>query len=405
MGCAPFADGIDPFFHPVPNDVTLAFALMYWKEVEAEKGVYDFNRFERRNFFGRLTEHGVRLIIRVVADYPTDAAHLDIPQWLYYELEKNGGAGTFYDVDGLRGYAPDYADPYFIERHGKLIEAVADRYDRSPHVAFVQLGSLGHWGEWHNYLLPEKCFLSESICKKIADQYIGTFKEKKMQMRKPNAAMCGQNIGLYNDMLGNEESTKLWEKWIDECGFSCYNKKSAFGGEFASTHKHTDFFGRLYPELKRAVVKAGITYICNRPPKGADGEYAENAADLFKTIGYRIRAESARFEQTAEAGGAADLSVSLCNDGIAPFYYGWRICAEFIGASGESVLTVDLGTEADEILPGKSLRIDARISVPNETGAYALKLGIFDPNTGKAAVYFANEGADRHLTLGEIFIR
>jgi len=46
-------------------------------------------------------------------------------------------------------YAPDYADEVFLARHGAFLAAAARRYDGNPHVAYVDVGSFGTWGEGH----------------------------------------------------------------------------------------------------------------------------------------------------------------------------------------------------------------------------------------------------------------
>lgn len=44
-------------------------------------------------------------------------------------------------------YEPDYDDPIFMEKLGNFLAAAAARYDADPNVAFVDIGSIGIWGE------------------------------------------------------------------------------------------------------------------------------------------------------------------------------------------------------------------------------------------------------------------
>ena len=128
------------------EDDTVAFAYVpvYWSEIEKEEGVYDFESLENRNYFEEWAKNDVYLILRVVMDSPSDKEHADIPEWL---LEKVNG--TYYDTEYGKGFSPDYADETLIAYHEKLIQALASRYRDDERVAFIQLGSLGHWGEWH----------------------------------------------------------------------------------------------------------------------------------------------------------------------------------------------------------------------------------------------------------------
>ena len=129
--------------------ISFAYVPVYWNLLEPEEGVYDFAALEGRCSFKEWKKDNVRLILRVIADSPSDQSHMDIPKWLY---EKMDGAGTWYDTGYGKGFSPDYENPVFQEAHQALLAALGARYKEDPQVAFIQLGSLGHWGEWHvNY--------------------------------------------------------------------------------------------------------------------------------------------------------------------------------------------------------------------------------------------------------------
>lgn len=46
-------------------------------------------------------------------------------------------------------WEPDYGDPVFLEKHENFLKAMARRYDGNPNVAFIDVGSIGMWGEGH----------------------------------------------------------------------------------------------------------------------------------------------------------------------------------------------------------------------------------------------------------------
>ena len=43
----------------------------------------------------------------------------------------------------------DFDDPIFLDKLGYFLAAAAARYDGSPEVAFIDVGSFGIWGEGH----------------------------------------------------------------------------------------------------------------------------------------------------------------------------------------------------------------------------------------------------------------
>ena len=71
---------------------------------------------------------------------------MDIPQWLY---DKTDHAGTWYDMEYGKGYAPDYNNEQMIQYHKRAVNALGEHFGRDGLVSYIELGSLGHWGEWH----------------------------------------------------------------------------------------------------------------------------------------------------------------------------------------------------------------------------------------------------------------
>lgn len=128
----------------------LPFSLVHmgvsWRELEPEDGVYDFDGVEQAGQFDKWAAEGKKIILRVVLDYPGSTAHSDLPVWLYAAIR---GAGTAYNGSLGMGFSPDYAEPALIEAHGRLMAALGERYNGDARIAFIELGSLGHGGEWH----------------------------------------------------------------------------------------------------------------------------------------------------------------------------------------------------------------------------------------------------------------
>jgi len=48
-------------------------------------------------------------------------------------------------------WEPDFDDPIFLQKLDRFLAAMAARYDGSPEVAFIDVGSLGVWGEGHTW--------------------------------------------------------------------------------------------------------------------------------------------------------------------------------------------------------------------------------------------------------------
>lgn len=70
---------------------------------------------------------------------------MDIPDWLYAQT----GDGSWYSTDYGKGYSPDYNNATFRAAHRRVLAALGEHFGTDGFVTYVELGSLGHWGEWH----------------------------------------------------------------------------------------------------------------------------------------------------------------------------------------------------------------------------------------------------------------
>jgi hypothetical protein len=99
------------------------------------------------------------------------------PEWV-----KNAGAkGVFYEFgkgpkENGPLWDPDFADPVFLKKLENFLKAMAARYDGSPRVAFVDVGSFGLWGEGHTMMssqVPEA--QTDAIARQHMDLYARLF--------------------------------------------------------------------------------------------------------------------------------------------------------------------------------------------------------------------------------------
>ena len=135
MGYAPSA-----WREEVTDDIQLLYMDITWAELEPEEGIYDWTSIEQENQLARWQQEGKHLILRFVCDIPGEERHMDIPKWLY---EKTGEAGTWYDGEYGKGFAPDYNNAELIACHAKAVEALG------AHFGDRRAGCLcGAWQPW-----------------------------------------------------------------------------------------------------------------------------------------------------------------------------------------------------------------------------------------------------------------
>lgn len=402
MGYAPWVQSILADKMSASN-FSLAFALLSWKELESEKGVYDFDSFESKIDLAFLEENNIKVIIRFVCDYPSGEKHTDIPEWLYEETAD----GIFYNSSQGRGYAPNYENELFIEYHQKVIAELGKRYDNSPNIAFIELGSLGNWGEWHNWLVEDKYFPGSETTDIYASHYLDAFKNKKLMMRRPYKISVRNSMGYYNDMMGVEYSTNQWLEWIRGYNADNYYNTAPSGGEFASSYPLTDYFGNMFPMVEQLTKNSHTTFIATLPPSG--DEFKENVSSLLKSMGYRLKAKGAVYSNSVREN--EDIEVTLCiqNIGSAAFYYDWKFCYLIFNAEGELAASFATDLDIRNIAVNTPLTHSVSIKISLLPGIYTIKAGLFNPytyteETQTADIMLANSGIgqDRLLTIGTV---
>ena len=128
---------------------SLVYASVTWAELEPAKGKFDWDSFVKEYSLDKWRRDGKRLVFRFICDYPSAEKHMDIPKWLYDMT----GDGEYYDIEYGSGYCPDYDNETFIAEHERVIGEIGRFFSEEmpDFLAYVELGSLGHWGEWHTY--------------------------------------------------------------------------------------------------------------------------------------------------------------------------------------------------------------------------------------------------------------
>ena len=395
IGYAPAADNPEAC-----KDTTLVFIGLTWAEWEPERGRFDIEGMEEKYHIQRWKEEGKRAVLRFIADYPGEERHLDIPDWLYRATRD----GHFYETSYGSGYAPDYSNAYLKERHLQAIEALADYCNQDEFVAYVELGTLGHWGEWHTHsgedsripLLPDA-----ELCWEYALDYSDHFFNALLLMRRNYPMMTDAGLGLYHDMVGSPKDTKEWMKWLQEGGVqdtqgapleleatANYWENAPVGGEMTSGIGMETILGDGLRDTIDMIRGAHMSFLgpkCPVFPEG-DGGLAGNeelmgAAELIEgNLGYRLYISSL---QTRFDFGQNRIHVTFQweNNGVAPCYWDWPVMMVVYDHSGKRIYWQSLELAISTILPGSTVQTEGEIPYSNELNkGYSIGIVITSPD-------------------------
>ncbi|TLS48678.1 DUF4832 domain-containing protein [Paenibacillus antri] len=411
MGLVPGAS-YDDF--PVPH--SMVYKVLTWRELEPEKGAFAFETIERRYGMDAYAAREIRFVLRVALDYGTDERHMDIPDWLYEEID---GDGIWYDEDVGKGFSPNYANATLQRYHERLIQALGDRYDADPRVAFVALGSLGHWGEWHTYSddatrIP---FPPMAESDRYVAHYLEAFPNKKLLMRRPYPIAERNGIGLYNDVFGGVRQTYDFIDWFENGYASAladafvpatpdFWKRGPSGGEFGNAGMDGMYFDpSRFAQLLDMARRSHLSWVGpSTDIEELDEAERRNLDRFLNTIGYRFAVRAASYPVEWRPGEDVTVGLEVRNLGVAPFYYDWPLELALVDAAGRIVFR----EAADETdirgwMPGETV-FEERLRLPASLpeGVYTLTIAIVDPATGAPGVDWAMEGRrpDGRYALG-----
>lgn len=411
MGWAPWAT-----INKSEQPHTLVYADLTWREFEPQEGVFDFSAFEKRNQFQRWRADGKRVVFRFVMDKPGRETHLDIPDWLFDRINSDG---DFYDNDYGKGFSPNYADPILISYHQKAIQALGNRYDGKDFIAYIELGSLGHWGEWHiradTNIRP---LPGEAVRNQYVAQYLQAFPHTLLLMRRPFSIAATQGLGLYNDLTGDYTATQTWLDWIAVGGeYSQTGELFALspmpndwqvvpiGGEQTSSIPDEELYLSKLDQTLELLRASHTTFIGPGGPYDIpNGSPLQAGIDLAQaTIGYHLYVKQVKMPRQVNWGNQISVRLIFSNAGIAPMYYAWPVQLFLLGEDGSVLTQYPLDLDVRRILPGEEVRINHKLALDQySNGNYSIGVAVLDPLTNQPAVSFAmtNSRNDRIQPLG-----
>ena len=474
----------------IAYDYNLAYFPVTWDDIEKVRGVFDWSSVDRKYQLEYWKNNNVRVNFRFVMDTPepltgpmkdvyygvkADEAFIrnndlidngkvtedrvkalfntgnyraDIPAWLVADLcnevleGKAENAGTFYnwpspDILGGAGFSPNYYSKMLQDRHDKMIEAFAEKFDDGSITGFAQVGSLGHWGEFHTW--PEVGSFTEydfgsgefpdpETAGIYAKAYTDHFKTIKIGIRYPYPFAAKNGFGLFNDMFGDPEGTEMFLGAIEngntnnlidpkptdvaDSKMPDFWKTNYSGGEFSH--------GDVLRAVKDESIMNTISFIedshtswlgpCS-PCDLLDGNfntytYEANIKYLQRIMGYRFSVKSASYTPSVAAGGKLKIRINWRNIGVAPFYYDWPVEISLLDENDNVAASTVTSDDIRKWLPGESISMSASLKIPEDLadGVYKVAVAILDPDTMKPAMHLAMEGGNKDLRYGLYYI-
>ena len=432
-----FSDDLRNFGTTLHNDdyldwfpCDIVYFRLGWNLIEPEEGKYNWE------FTDKVAEEwrkrGKRVAYSWNVCYPGEQA---APLW----LKEAGAQGVEYDViaeaakwgfnyklewmpptmqerykKGEKTWVPNYDDPVFLEKLEGFLEAAAERYDGKDWVEFVEVGSLGSWGEGHIHM---------SWPAKITDEMRLTHIKLWRKHFKKTTVFVNDDLAdtkeTINYSLENGLGMADWSIQVDDGN----------GKERGVNKEQTDRFWKTTPVLlenhpttppKRLYLQAmeagHASYLrLHSDPYFAFNESVELIQAMNLRLGYRLQFPKIQFNSVIKPGGMLSFSFSMRNAGVAPCYRGGYPILTLKDKDGKVVLNhVISDFDVKALMPGKTAdsaepvqgSADIKISSDIRKGKYDMFVAVGD-KVGQPVYNLPYDGGDdeRRYLVGEVVIQ
>jgi hypothetical protein len=311
-GWCPYSD-----VGPIRQPYSMVFLYRSWKSLEPEEGRYAFEDWERKEWSAAAAK-GKHVAFRVYSDYPSRPSGL--PDWLKHEVKRT----PYQDHGG--GVSPDYDNPRMVTAMERLIAAMGRRYDGDPRVAFIELGLLGFWGEWHTWPRDE-LFAKPETERRVIEAYHRAFPNKVLMARYARGHAGSQPwLGFHDDLFPEDTDNGHDGSFLAAMRRSRRTanwKKAAIGGEMVP-HRAKQWLGAGAEQTRDMVERGHFTWVgpyCPALDRSNSPEFRQQSESLVRRMGYQFRLTEVRHAGEVAEGGTLAVTIRGLNEGVAPFYY------------------------------------------------------------------------------------
>ena len=385
---------------------TIAYYRWYWNVLEPAEGKYSWSMID--SVIAMARSRGQRLATRIM---PTNG-HDGVPEW----YRKTGARGFEYLAEETieagtkkNSWMPDHEDPLYLKYMGRLVKEFARRYDGHPDIDHIDIGSYGHWGEWHLSFVEGKEEYPFATKKIIIDWYLEGFKKTPLVICEDAAEglryATEHGAGWRADCMGDYGPPNNWNlmahylelpKIYPSVNDAWKTRPVCF--ESCSTMEDWLLAGRDIEYIWSVCLELH-TSVFNNKSAPIPPEWWPATERFLKRMGYRLIPRLVRHPKWVEPGGTLTFEMELDNTGVAPPYRAYKPVIEIRSLRShhrKSILPLqETNWNVLEWLPGRH-RHSMTIPIPADAkpGRYGIYFALLDPFTNSPVVQLAVQGGD-----------
>ena len=347
-----------------PGCSTVSFRIG-WARIEKQDGVFDWSYTDAiaRDWF----EQGKQTAFCWI-NLTTLAQ--SAPLW----LKDLGAKGWTFPGRGY--WVPLWDDPIMLERLERFIAAAGKRYNGRPEVSFVEVGSLGTWGEGHNWAaanirapeITDSAALSHlHLWRKYFDKTQLFVNDDLLLVRRSGSLERPARVDW---MLDNRCGLSDWSVLVDPARPLCVPLMEKVWREQPTLIEHQHYGASMSQgvwQTGKGLLEAVERYHASHlrihwwPDEflfGAGKDLPGNkelidAIDL--RLGYRFQVGSFRYPAQIKKGATFAAHLTISNAGVAPCYKGGYASVCLLDASGTTICSgIDAKTDVSKLMPAES---------------------------------------------------
>jgi hypothetical protein len=393
------------------------YIRLAWAYLEPEEGRFDWAVIDR--LIEKWTAHGLGISFRISCkETSTDRIEQQYatPLW----VKEAGAKGGYYRMGKPAGpeapWEVDYSDPVFLAKLEKFLAAFAARYDGKPWLRYMDIGSIGDWGEGHSWAGSRKP-LSFAVRKVHIDLHLKYFKRTPLVISddyvyhmddlaerarlhqyvltnsisyRDDSIMVDGNFSHASDRFTVRSPEFFADAYLNSptvLELEHYGKVKQLGnweakpGSSASKHGK----GKTGPDYFRGAIDLlHATYIGHH---GYAHEWLADNSELTKELlnrcGYWLFPKSIELPSTVAVGSDVPFRVTVDNRGVAPPYHPYDLRVRL--SNGDVSWVGVIGRTDRSWLPGAPIIVQNQLTLPADLppGRYVASLGLFDSSSGK----------------------
>ena len=324
---------------PLPG-TSVVYLRVLWNDLEPKEGEFRWDIFD--SVAQNWIKAGKQLAFRVICCNQTENA---TPDW----VREAGCKGLWFpsiytDIPSAERWEPTYDDPIFLEKLTNFLKAFGARYDGHPSVAFMDVGSLGLFGEGHTgrtaKLTPED-----------------TVKMAMLHIKIHRECLPNTYLVISDDVAGSrrKEADLPFLKFLRDNNVGIRDD-SLMCSPFGWHHAH---WGRLFAPTLPVVLETGHITMCSERgnwrkdrilesvekhqasyftfhgfPEDFRESHAAEIEAVNKRIGYRLMPLSITYPSKVKAGERIEISSEWLNKGVAPCHAGGFVAWSLVDGKG-----------------------------------------------------------------------